>query len=72
MVAVNTLELDAPYHLHTLGHLGLIYRATAVFVIGALLSLKDAVGVGREAPGRSAQTRGGPRLPVLPGRVRKG
>ncbi|MER7008883.1 hypothetical protein ABT297_38380 [Dactylosporangium sp. NPDC000555] len=29
-----------PYGLDTLGHLGLIYLATAVFVVGALLALK--------------------------------
>ena len=34
------LPAHYPYHLDTLGHLGLIYLATAVFVIGALLALK--------------------------------
>jgi hypothetical protein len=34
------LPAHYPYHLDTLGHLGLIYLATAVFVVGALLALK--------------------------------
>jgi hypothetical protein len=29
-----------PYGFDTIGHLGLIYLATAVFVVGALLALK--------------------------------
>src|SRR5438093_7153235 len=31
------LPAHYPYHLDTLGHLGLIYLATVVFVVGALL-----------------------------------
>jgi hypothetical protein len=34
------LPAHYPYHLDTLGHLGLIYLATAVFVVGAVLALK--------------------------------
>ncbi|MFK0258439.1 hypothetical protein [Streptomyces sp. NPDC090445] len=34
------LPAHYPYHFDTLGRLGLIYLATAVFVIGGLLSLK--------------------------------
>jgi hypothetical protein len=33
-----------PYHLDTLGHLGLIYVATAVFVAGALAALPALLG----------------------------
>jgi hypothetical protein len=33
------LPAHYPYHLATLGHLGLIYLATAVFVVGAVLAL---------------------------------
>jgi hypothetical protein len=34
------LPAHYPYHLDTLGHLGLIYLATIIFVIGALLALR--------------------------------
>jgi len=34
------LPAHYPYGLDTLGHLGLVYLATAVFVVGALLALK--------------------------------
>ena len=34
------LPAHYPYHLATLGHLGPIYLATAVFVVGAVLALK--------------------------------
>jgi hypothetical protein len=34
------LPAHYPYNLDTLGHLGLIYLATAVFVVGALLALR--------------------------------
>jgi len=34
------LPAHYPYHLATLGHLGLIYLATAVFVVGAVLAVK--------------------------------
>ena len=34
------LPAHYPYHFDTIGHLGLIYLATLVFVIGALLSLR--------------------------------
>jgi hypothetical protein len=34
------LPLHYPYGFATLGHLGLIYLATAIFVVGALVSLK--------------------------------
>src|SRR5262245_35662481 len=33
------LPAHYPYHLDTVGHLGLIYLATAVFVVGAVLAL---------------------------------
>ena len=34
------LPAHYPYHLDTLGHLGLIYLATVIFVAGALLALR--------------------------------
>jgi hypothetical protein len=34
------LPAHYPYHLDTIGHLGLIYLATAVFIVGAVLALK--------------------------------
>ena len=34
------LPAHYPYNLDTLGHLGLIYLATAIFIVGALLALK--------------------------------
>ncbi|MFI8499640.1 hypothetical protein ACIGFK_14230 [Streptomyces sp. NPDC085524] len=34
------LPAHYPFHFDTIGHLGLIYLATAVFIVGALLSLK--------------------------------
>ena len=34
------LPAHYPWNLDTLGHLGLIYLATAIFVVGALLALK--------------------------------
>lgn len=34
------LPAHYPYGFDTIGHLGLIYLATAIFVAGALLSLK--------------------------------
>jgi hypothetical protein len=34
------LPAHYPNHFDTLGHLGLIYLATAIFVVGALLSLR--------------------------------
>lgn len=37
-----------PYGLATIGHLGLIYLATAIFVVGAGLALKPI----RQAQGR--------------------
>jgi hypothetical protein len=33
------LPAHYPYHLDTIGHLGLIYLATAVFIVGAVLAL---------------------------------
>ena len=38
------LPAHYPYHLDTLGHLGLIYLATVVFVAGALLALAGLLG----------------------------
>jgi hypothetical protein len=34
------LPAHYPYHLDTIGHLGLIYLATVVFVVGALFALR--------------------------------
>jgi hypothetical protein len=34
------LPAHYPYHLDTIGHLGLIYLATAIFIVGALLALR--------------------------------
>jgi cytochrome bd-type quinol oxidase subunit 2 len=36
-----------PYGFDTIGHLGLIYLATAIFVVGALLSLRALTAKGR-------------------------
>jgi hypothetical protein len=36
-----------PYHFDTLGHLGLIYLATAIFVIGAALALRPLMAQNR-------------------------
>jgi len=36
-----------PYHFDTLGHLGLIYLATAIFVIGAALALRPLMAQDR-------------------------
>jgi hypothetical protein len=46
------LPAHYPYNLDTAGHLGLIYLATAIFVVGALLSLKTLTGRDRSASGR--------------------
>ena len=35
------LPAHYPWGFDTIGHLGLIYVATAIFVVGALLALKD-------------------------------
>ena len=46
------IELDPahyPWHLDTLGHLGLVYLATLVFVAGALLSGKGLLDAKRTA-----------------------
>jgi hypothetical protein len=37
------LPAHYPYHLDTLGHLGLIYLATLIFVAGALLALRGII-----------------------------
>jgi len=37
------LPAHYPYHLDTLGHLGLIYLATVVFVVGAVLALRGII-----------------------------
>ncbi|HCT76164.1 MAG TPA: hypothetical protein DGG94_06700 [Micromonosporaceae bacterium] len=39
------LPAHYPYNLDTLGHLGLIYLATAVFVAGAILALKPLLAI---------------------------
>jgi len=41
------LPAHYPYHLDTIGHLGLIYLATIVFVVGALLSLRGITSAKR-------------------------
>jgi hypothetical protein len=41
------LPAHYPWHLDTLGHLGLIYLATLVFVVGALLSGKGLLDARR-------------------------
>ena len=38
------LPAHYPWGFDTIGHLGLIYLATAIFVVGALLALKDLTG----------------------------
>jgi hypothetical protein len=38
-----------PYGFDTIGHLGLIYLATAVFVVGALLALRPVLDAHRQA-----------------------
>ncbi|GEC08550.1 hypothetical protein SSP24_62050 [Streptomyces spinoverrucosus] len=42
------LPAHYPYGLDTLGHLGPIYLATAVFVVGALIALRPLLSAGRE------------------------
>jgi hypothetical protein len=37
------LPAHYPYHFDTLGHLGLIYLATVIFVAGALLALRGII-----------------------------
>jgi hypothetical protein len=41
-----------PYGFDTIGHLGLIYLATAIFVVGAALALKPVLGANRDAGAR--------------------
>lgn len=43
------LPAHYPYHLDTLGHLGLIYLATLIFVVGALLALRGITSTRRSA-----------------------
>jgi hypothetical protein len=38
-----------PYGFDTIGHLGLIYLATAIFVVGALLALRPVLDANRQA-----------------------
>ena len=40
------LPAHYPYSLDTIGHLGLIYLATVIFVVGALLALRGLRGSG--------------------------
>jgi hypothetical protein len=49
------LPAHYPWNLDTLGHLGLIYLATLVFVVGALLSGKGLLDA-RRTTGRSSGT----------------
>jgi hypothetical protein len=46
------LPAHYPWHLDTVGHLGLIYLATLVFVVGALLSGKGLLDT-RQTTGSS-------------------
>src|SRR5262245_3962117 len=39
------LPAHYPYHFDTLGHLGLIYLATLVFVVGALIALRGILAL---------------------------
>jgi hypothetical protein len=41
------LPAHYPYHLATLGHLGLIYVATAIFMVGALIALRGLLAAQR-------------------------
>ena len=41
------LPAHYPYHLDTIGHLGLIYLATIVFVVGALVALRGITSAKR-------------------------
>jgi hypothetical protein len=41
------LPAHYPYHFDTLGHLGLIYLATVIFVAGALLALRGIIAQSR-------------------------
>jgi hypothetical protein len=41
------LPAHYPYHLDTIGHLGLIYLATIVFVVGALIALRGITSTNR-------------------------
>jgi hypothetical protein len=43
------LPAHYPWGFDTIGHLGLIYLATAIFVVGALLALKDLAATRTEA-----------------------
>ncbi len=45
------LPAHYPNHLDTMGHLGLIYLATLIFVIGALFSLRGLLQSKREGQG---------------------
>lgn len=45
------LPAHYPYHLDTFGHLGLIYLATAVFVIGAAIALKPLLTARAQSAG---------------------
>jgi hypothetical protein len=41
------LPAHYPYHLATIGHLGLIYVATAIFMVGALIALRGLLAARR-------------------------
>jgi hypothetical protein len=38
------LPAHYPWGFDTIGHLGLIYFTTAIFVVGALLALRELIG----------------------------
>jgi hypothetical protein len=48
------LPAHYPWGLATIGHLGLIYLATAIFVVGATLALKPLLAVRRGGQGEEA------------------
>ena len=43
------LPAHYPWGFDTIGHLGLVYVATAIFVVGALLALKDLVATSEKS-----------------------
>jgi len=43
------LPVHYPWGFDTIGHLGLIYLATGIFVVGALLALKDLVATSEKS-----------------------
>ena len=52
LALVVAIPAHYPYGFATIGHLGLIYLATAIFVVGALTALKPVLDAGRQGPVR--------------------